>query len=158
MTPFLLERAVFALTGVALLGVGGCAGKDAFNPHAAQVLGVWRVNVDDQPGPGAPSGLVNPCRIRGAPLEVLLAGVDTMAIGQPGGTLQCELNGTWGMPTPYTLFIMTVSYDVGTGQIELRQQNGDLVFTGRVRAANQMEGAIDPGGWGGRVGTWSAQR
>ena len=156
LTPKVSAAALIAL---AIATSAGCSDSpDPFDPTGVDIQGHWTVSVDDDAGPGAPPGTINPCQVN-APVDIIIqsGGGDTAAISAPGGTIQCQLNGVWGSPGPYLLPTFYVSrrgaatYDLYFGV------GGPLALTGTLIAANQLRGT-EAVGWQGRVGRWTAVR
>jgi hypothetical protein len=109
-----------------LLIVGAAAScSESFDPGSAQLMGTWYVDVDHDVGPGGQPGLVNPCRIRGAVIDVFELQGDTVLNSNVGGTSQCQVNGVWSPPIAYALpGITLVSYNKSSGAIEIRTDAG----------------------------------
>jgi hypothetical protein len=96
--------------------------------------------------------------MRNVPVTLEATDTPTQWVGrmEDGGTLQCELNGDMGAPTPYNpgLFLMVTK----TGAtLSIGLPNGIVVYTGELTATNRMSGTVT-GELDGQVGTWTAIR
>jgi hypothetical protein len=144
---------------VCLLVLAGC-GSESFDPGNVSLTGVWLFSSETDPNAIPPgSGVTsNHCSMRNVPVTLESTDDATMWVGrmEDGGTLQCDVNGDVGNPTPYNPSLFLQVTKTG-GELTIGLPNGVVVYTGDLDAANRMSGSVT-GELDGRVGTWSAVR
>jgi hypothetical protein len=140
-----------------LLALAGCGG-DSFNPEGVGLAGTWLLSDETEINaipPGSPV-TSNSCTMRDVPVTLESTTDTSVWVGrtEDGGTLQCEVNGDMGDPSPYNPDLFLQFTKTG-GEVTVGLPNGVVVYTGSLVAANRMSGTVT-GELNGRVGTWSA--